>query len=158
MGGNAFDRISLKVLRALVIVLLFFSCATSARCEVSVSGTVAAARIDAQQAPLSEVLRALGKNFKVRYDTFIAIDEVIISGTYSGALEEVLRRMLSGLNYVIKTREGTVEVIIVGFPSNAPPAPPASHASPASGVWDPLGALTAKSQLQTPSQTGELRK
>ena len=147
MGGNAFDRISLKVLRALVIVLLFFSCATSARCEVSVSGTVAAARIDAQQAPLSEVLRALGKNFKVRYDTFIAIEEVIISGTYSGALEEVLRRMLSGLNYVIKIREGTVEVIIVGFPSNAPPAPPASHASPASGVWDPLGALTANSRL-----------
>jgi hypothetical protein len=158
MGGNAFDRISLKVLRALVIVLLFFSCATSARCEVSVSGTVAAARIDAQQAPLSEVLRALGKNFKVRYDTFIAIEEVIISGTYSGALEEVLRRMLSGLNYVIKIREGTVEVTIVGFPSNAPPAPPATHAAPASGVWDPLGALTAKSQLQTPSQTGELRK
>ena len=160
MGGDAFDRILLKVLRALVIVSLgLFSCLTSARCEVSVSGTVVAARIDAQRAPLSEVLRALGTNFKVRYNTFVAIDEVLISGIYSGALEEVLGRMLSGLNYVIKTREGTVEVIIVGFPSNAPPAPPATHAAPASGVWDPLGALTAKSRLQTPPQTDkEFRK
>ena len=160
MGGNAFDRILLKVLRALVIVLLaLFSCLTSARCEVSVSGTVVAARIDAQQAPLPEVLRALGSNFKVRYDTFIAIDDVTISGTYSGALKEVLRRILSGLNYVIKTQEGMVEVIIVGRLSNIPPAPPASHASSASGVWDPLGALTAKSRLQTPPQTDkEFRK
>jgi hypothetical protein len=149
----------LKVLCALVILLLgLFSCLPSARCEVSVKGTVAAARIDAQHAPLPEVLRALETNFKVRYDTFISIDEVTISGSYSGALEEVLRGMLSGLDYVIKIQEGTVEVLIVGRSSNAPSAPPASHA-PASGVWDPLGALKAKARLQTPPQTGEeLRK
>jgi hypothetical protein len=152
-------RIPLKVPCALVILLLaLFSCLPSARCEVSVKGTVAAARIDAQHAPLSEVLRALEKNFKVRYDTFISIDEVTISRSYSGALEEVLRGMLSGLNYVIKTREGTVEVLIVGRSSEAPLAPPVSHV-PASGVWDPLAALKAKSQPQTPPQTGEeLRK
>ena len=107
-------------LRASAIVLLaLVSCSASALCEVSVQGTVAAVRIDAQQAPLPEVLRALG-TFKVRQDTFIALDEVIISGTYSGALEEVLRRLLTGLNYVIKTEEGTVELIIVGLPGDAP--------------------------------------
>ena len=156
MGRNVVDRIPLKVLRTLLILLpALFSCSASARCEVSVKGTVTAARIDAQQAPLPEVLRTLGSNFNVRYDTFIAIDEVTISGTYSGALEEVLRGILSGLNYVIKNQEGMVEVIIVGRPSTVPPAPFVSHASPASGVWDPLGALTAKSRLQTPPQTGK---
>ena len=108
-------------LRVSVITLLaLFPCSTSARCEVSVQGTAAAVRIDAQQAPLAEVLRALGTNFNVRHDTFIALDEVIISGTYSGPLEEALGRVLTGLNYVIKTQEGTVEVIIVGLPGDVP--------------------------------------
>jgi hypothetical protein len=89
---------------------------------VSVQGTATAVRIDVQQAPLSDVLKALGTNFKVRHDSLIALDEVIIGGTYSGALEEVLRRLLAGLNYVIKTREGTVEVIVIGRPGNLPAA------------------------------------
>ena len=150
----------LKVLRASVIILLaLLSCLASGRCEVSVKGTVGTVRIVAQQASLSEVLRALGANFKVRYDTFISVDDVIISGTYLGRLEEVLGRVLSGLNYVIKTQDGTVEVIIVGRPGNTSPPPSTSHASSAPDVWDPLGALKAKSQLETSPQTGEdLRK
>jgi hypothetical protein len=134
----------LKVLRVSMIVSLFFFFLASARCEVSVSGTAEAVRIEAKQAPLSEVLRALGTNFKVRHDTFITVEEMIISGTYSGALEDVLRQMLSGLNYVIKTHAGTLEIIIVGRSSNTHPEPPASHTSPGPPVWDPLGVLKAK--------------
>jgi hypothetical protein len=128
----------------MIVSLLFFSFFASARCEVSVSGTAEAARIDAKQAPLSEVLRALGTKFKVRHDTFITVEEMIISGTYSGALEDVLRQMLTGLNYVIKTHAGTLEIIIVGRSSDTHPDPPASHASSGSAVWDPLGVLKAK--------------
>jgi hypothetical protein len=68
------------------------------------------------------VLSALGTNLKVRHDALISLDGVIISGTYSGALDEVLRRVLTGLNYVIKTEDGTVEVFIVGRSGDAPTA------------------------------------
>jgi hypothetical protein len=113
-----------------VLFLALVSFSASARCEVSVQGTASAVRIDARKARLAEVLRELGANFKVRHETLIALDEVIISGTYLGTLEDVLRRMLTGLNYVIKAREGTVEIMIVGRPGDtpagiAPPAPPA---------------------------------
>ena len=135
----------LKVLNASAIILLaLISWAASARCDVSVKGTIVAARIDASQATLSEVLRALETNFKIRHDAVIAVDDVIISGSYSGALEDVLRQMLCDLNYVIKTQDGTFEVIIVGRSGNAPQVPPSSPASPPHGVWDPLGVLKAK--------------
>jgi hypothetical protein len=110
-------------LRALAIALFaLMSCSASAHCEVSVQGTADAVRVETRQAPLSVVLRALGTNFKVRHDALISLDGVIISGTYSGALDEVLRRVLTGLNYVIKTEDGTVEVFIVGRSGDAPTA------------------------------------
>ena len=110
-------------LHAMAIILLaLISCSASARCEVNVRGTAAEVRIDARQALLSDVLGALGTNFKVRYNSLIALDEVIISGTYSGPLVEVLARILTDLNYVVKTKEGTVEIIIVGRPGVAPAA------------------------------------
>jgi hypothetical protein len=122
---------------AVVAVLAIALWPAAALCEVSVRGTAAAARIDARQAPLSEVLTTLGTSFQVRHDTLISLDDVIVSGTYSGTLEEVLRRVLNGLNYVIETREGTVEVIIVGrtgavsATGNARPEPPPKNVNPA---------------------------
>lgn len=121
------------------ICLALVACPVPSRGDVSVRGTAAAVRIDAKQAPLSEVLSALGANFELRYDTLIALDEVIVSGTYAGALEEVLKRILTGLNYVIQTQEGAVEVIVVGRRGDPPaaggagaPAPPPQNTNPAS--------------------------
>ncbi len=120
-----FDR-SPRLLRCLqasaIVLAAIVACSASARCEVSVQGTVAAVRVDAQQARLPEVLSALSTTLGVRYDSLIALDEVIVAGTYSGTLEDVLMRVLTGLNYVIKTGDGAVEVIIVGRPGQ-PPAP-----------------------------------
>jgi hypothetical protein len=104
---------------------------------VSVEGTAAALRVKAQQASLTEVLGALEARLGVRHSALIALDDVTVGGTYSGTLEDVLRRLLAGFNYVIKTQEAMVEVVIVGRPGDAPqpsvdkpPAPPA-NANPA---------------------------
>jgi hypothetical protein len=125
------DRfLQLPLLPAVVVLLAVILCPGAVRCEVSVRGTEAALRIDARQATLSEVLTTLEANFKVRHDTLIPLDEVTVSGTYSGTLEEVLKRVLAGLNYVIQIQEGAVEVIVVGrpgavvVPGTAPPEPP----------------------------------
>jgi hypothetical protein len=124
-------------LRALLLVLPPLVCAAPARSEVSVEGTAAALRVKAEQAPLSEVLGALETRLGVRHSALIALDGVTVGGTYSGTLEDVLRRLLAGFNYVIKTQEAAVEVVIVGRPGNAPqpfvdkPRPPPANANPA---------------------------
>ena len=126
----------LRWLRALVLVLPPLACCAAAA-EVSVKGTAAALRVEAQQAPLSEVLSALEASLGVRHSSLVALDDVTVGGTYSGTLEDVLRRLLAGLNYVIATREEAIEVVIVGRSGEAPPPfvdkPPASppNANPA---------------------------
>ena len=127
---------SLRCLRALVLVLPPLACCAAAT-EVSVKGTAAALRVEAQQAPLTKVLAALGESLGVRHSSLIALDDVTVGGTYSGTLEDVLRRLLNGLNYVITTREEAIEIVIVGRPGEPPPPfvgkPPASppNANPA---------------------------
>jgi hypothetical protein len=106
------------------------SCSAPAHCEVSVQGSAAAVRIEAHEARLPEVLGALGTSLGVRYTSLIALDEVVIAGTYSGTLDDVLRRMLKGFNYIIRSRDESVEVVIVGRPGN--PLPPAANREPAS--------------------------
>lgn len=103
---------------------------TVARCEVSVQGTAQAVRVDARQAPLPEVLSALGTSLGVRHKSLIAVDEVIIGGSYSGTLDDVLRRLLKDVNYVIRTQQDAVEILIVGRPGDPPPPVKAAPASP----------------------------
>jgi hypothetical protein len=97
----------MTVLFALVVA------STSVSAEVKLQGDLRALRVVAKHAPVSEVLNALRANFNLQYDARISLDGVI-DGTYGGAVEHVLSRVLRGYNYVIKTRDGAVEVIVVG--------------------------------------------
>jgi hypothetical protein len=130
-------------LPALLLVLLpLVCCAAPAQAGVSVEGTAAALRVTAEQAPLSEVMDAIERSLGVRHSSLIALDDRAFGGTYSGTLEDVLRRLLVGLSYMITTRDGAIEVVILGragaIPSpsmeKAPPLPP--NANPAT-QWRP---------------------
>ena len=121
-GPNIVARLALLLRATSIAALALVSCPVAGRCEVSVQGTAMSVRVEARDAPLSQVLYALEANFKVRHDSLIALDSLTIAGTYSGTLEDVLRRLLTGLNYLLKTEGEMVEVIIIGRPGN-PPAP-----------------------------------
>jgi hypothetical protein len=95
-----------------------------------VHGTTAALRVETQQASLAEVLSALEESLPVRHDTLIALDTVTVGGTYSGTLEDVLRRLLAGVNYVIRIRKEAVEIMIVGWPGEPPPPVKAAPVAP----------------------------
>lgn len=136
---NTSSRV-LPWLRALVLAVPALVCgAAAARCEVSVEGTASALRIKADQAPLSEVLGALEARLGVRHSALIALDDVTVGGTYSGTLEDVLRRLLSGLNYVIEIKQEAVEIVIVSRPGGTPPPfvdrPPAAANANPSAQW-----------------------
>src|SRR3954462_6888021 len=84
-----------------VLLSLAAACATSVCAEVRVQGGAAALQIEARSSQVAEVLGELGKTLQVRVRTSVALDK-IISGTYSGSLNQVLSRLLDGYNYVIK--------------------------------------------------------
>jgi hypothetical protein len=138
-----------RLLGATAIVLpALASWSAATRCEVSVQGTAQAVRVDAHQARLPEVLSALGTSLGVRHKSLIAVDEVIVGGSYSGTLEDVLRRLLKDLNYVITTQEDTVEIYIVGRPGEPPD--PVMNKEPAPPVNANPAAQWRKSALQKP--------
>ena len=138
-----------RLLGATAVVLpALVSWSAATRCEVSVQGTAQAVRVDAHQAPLPDVLSGLGTSLGVRHKSVTAVDDVIVGGSYSGTLEDVLRHLLKGLNYVIKTQDDAVEILIVGRPGE-PPAP-VMNKEPAPPVNANPAAQWRKSALQKP--------
>ena len=112
--------------------LLFGLClgCMPARAAVSVQVDAASVQVVADQATVSEVLSALSSELGIRYDTMANLDSVI-GGTYSGSLDTVLGRILRGYNYVIKTRNATIHVIVIGKAGNSPVGSGASPVEPA---------------------------
>jgi len=104
-------RLALTVLSVAVVL---GASATPLRAEVNVHGNSAAVHLEANNAPLSEVLSALESAFSVRHRTSVPLDQAI-SGTYRGPLRRVLSRVLEGFNYyVANTVDGRIEIIVIG--------------------------------------------
>jgi hypothetical protein len=125
---------SLALAGAAATLVFGVTAAGPARAAVQVEGDAAALRIAARQAPVAEILAALGNALKIRYRAAAPLDGVI-DGTYRGSLREVLADVLEDYNYVIKTADGQTEVVVIGRrgqrPMVAPPAPAGLAANPA---------------------------
>ena len=106
-------------LAALFFGLFLGSMPARAAVRVQVDVDAASVQVVADQATVSEVLSALSSALGIRYDTMANLDSVI-GGTYSGSLDNVLGRILRGYNYVIKTRNATIHVIVIGKSGNLP--------------------------------------
>jgi hypothetical protein len=131
-------RLALAVLSVAVTLGASAACA---RPQVSIDGDGADVRLEASNAPLSEVLSALERAFPVRYRTAVPLDQSII-GTYRGPLRHVLSRLLDGFSYyVADTAEGGMEITVIGrrVIENRPSAPPQ--------------AMTAFQKLEVPPPT-----
>jgi len=136
----------------MILAAIFFGLtlgATPARAAVSVHGDVTSVQVVADQATVSEVIRALSSALGFRYDTKANIDSVI-GGTYRGPLSSVLGQILRGYNYVIETHDTTIHLIVVG---KAGKIPVASGASPAE-----LAPVRSATPPGSDSETRELRR
>jgi hypothetical protein len=103
------------VLRFALVPTAVLACslATIARAEVKIEGSLAAVRVTTDQEAISDVLSAFGDAFDVRYRSAIALDAA--AGTaYSGSFGQVISRLLSGYNYVIKTDQDSIEILVFG--------------------------------------------
>jgi len=86
---------------------------------------------EAIDAPLEEVLAGLNAALNMRIRTSKSLNS-LVSGTYRGSLQEVVGRLLTGQDYVIKYAAGAIEVTVLG-PSNRGPSIPSLSAMVSAG-------------------------
>ena len=122
--------------RAAIGVAAVLVCALSPglRAEVQIEGSPAAVRVTTSHDAISAVLSAFAATFKVKYRTEIALDAVA-GDTYSGSIREVISNLLDGYNYVVKSDQDEIEIVILGKRGKAAiPAPPAPASTPTKGI------------------------
>jgi hypothetical protein len=84
----------------------------SAGAEVRVAGDPKAVQVDARDASVEEVLAALGTSFGLQYRGASALERRI-TGTYRGSLQHVVRRLLDGYDFIMKTNVDEIEVMVL---------------------------------------------
>jgi hypothetical protein len=119
----------LRSRRAAALILLVWPglSAMSTRAEVNVEGTPAELFVTTGGDAVGDVMAALAKSFDLRYRTSVRLDEAA-NATYSGALADVIGRVLEGYSYVVRKEQNRIDVVVVGrngarpTPVRPPPA------------------------------------
>jgi len=84
----------------------------SASAEVRVTGEAKAVQVEAQDASVEDVMAALAANFGLQYRGTATLDRRI-SGSYRGTLQHVIRRLLDGYDFIVKTNLDDIEVTVL---------------------------------------------
>src|SRR5215469_13689577 len=107
--------------------------ATRARAEIHVEGNTGAVRVSTDRAAISDVLSTIAKTFPVTYRTSVPLD-TRADPTYAGTFGQVISRLLTGYNYVIRRDGEAIEIVVYGRRGEVAipppgPKPPASFLS-----------------------------
>lgn len=122
---------------------------TGAFASAQVSGTAQSVSVDAQNSSVKEVLSALGRTFKLRFQSTANLDRPI-SGTYQGSLQRVVARLLEGYNFIIQTDHGNLQITVLGTqPQGVPNSAVASSGQVSPGPQSTTGTPPGQSS-QTP--------
>jgi len=132
---------------AIMLGVALVTAPTAALAEAQVRGSPDAVTIEARNTSVEEILKALGGTFDVHYRSSANL-QMRLTGNYEGSLQRVMKRVLDGYSYFVKTADGRVDITVLDTPrttstAGAPPpfrvvAPPAD-AVPA----QPLPAIAA---------------
>src|SRR4029453_9231046 len=93
-----------------------------AHAEIILEGPADALQIEMHDASVQEVLLVLGANYGLRLSSSAPLDRSV-SGSFNGPLPRLVARLLDRYNYVVKSANGTLEVVVLGA-HDAPPAAP----------------------------------
>src|SRR5215468_281494 len=111
--------------------------AGSAAAEVNVTGDSKAVQIEAHDASIEDVMAALGASFGLQYRGTATLDRRI-TGSYRGTLQHVIRRVLDGYDFIVKTNVDDVEVTVVsGGKAGEAKAASAMAPIPTTGIAPP---------------------
>jgi hypothetical protein len=107
-----------------LIVALGAIVASAAHAETRVTEQVDIIRLEARDAPVTEVLTALGATYELRSGLGQPL-----TGTYAGSVREVISHVLAGYDYVVESSDGRLAVFIYGMSKPTPSAPTATAAA-----------------------------
>jgi hypothetical protein len=138
---------ALRLVPAVLLTLLVHVHAAGA--EVRVAGQPEAVSLEVRDAAVEEVLVALGQTFGLQHRSGAPLVRRI-SGTYKGSLSRVLRRVLDGYDFVLKTGAENLEVVVIGAP--------AADGQPAAAVASPLPAAPALTVPRPPDTSSRRRR
>lgn len=116
-----------RTLMTYAIVLPLLAAAAPARAEIRVEGSASNVHVDARDAPVADVLATLGQRFGLRIRG--AVGDGRISAHLDGSLRRVIARLLDGYNYVIRTDDDGLEVMVLN-PASRYAVPPPIYAPP----------------------------
>ena len=145
--GNSFHCFLLTRLAA----LLFGGAATAfpAHAEIILEGPANALQIEMHDTSVQEVLLVLGANYGLRFSSAAPLDRSV-SGSFNGSLPRLVARLLDRYNYVVKSANGTLEVVVLGAHDGSPAVRSAGFPAPSAGLAAPRPAPAAPVPLQSP--------
>jgi hypothetical protein len=122
-GGSFLVQIQF---RGLALALALSTVTVAARAEVIVSGTLDDLHIEANRAPILEVLDALKQRFGIVYQ-YHARPDWIIDGSFSGSLSSILPRIFRDEDYAYRIDANNSLIVFMVSPQGPPvvlPVPP----------------------------------
>jgi len=128
----------------LLTIVLATCQAGSAGAEVNVTGDSNAVKIEANDASIEDVMSALGASFGLQYRGTATLDRRI-TGSYRGTLQYVIRRVLDGYDFIMKTNVDDIEVTVLTSKAGEARASAAVPPVPTSGIAPPPASTRAQS-------------
>ncbi len=110
-------------LRSLALGLALSAAIGAARADVIVSGVLQDLRVEADQAPIAEVLEALKQRFGIVYQSRARLDWTV-DGVFYGPLSSVLPRILRDKDYAFQIAADNSVIIFVVSPHGLTPEAP----------------------------------
>jgi hypothetical protein len=128
----------------------------SAHADVRITGPANSTRLEAQNAPLSEVLTALGATYKLPNGDMTELSRPL-NGTYTGTTRDVIFRVLDGYDFIVNRSDGRFDVVIYGVSGKTSSAAAAiAPAAPPDSVTGKTPAPVATAAAQKSSTKGSM--
>ena len=120
-----------------------------AHAEIILEGPANALQIEMRDTSVQDVLLVLGANYGLRFSSAAPLDRSV-SGSFNGTLPRLVARLLDRYNYIVKSANGTLEVVVLSARDAAPAAPSAGFAAPSAGLAAPRPAPAAPVPRRSP--------
>src|SRR5260370_39521342 len=104
---------------AIMLGVALTAAPTAAVADAQVRGSPEAVTIEARNTSVEEILKALSGTFDVHYRSSANL-QMRVTGNYEGSLHRVMKRILDGYSYFVKTGDGRIDLTVLDAPGAAP--------------------------------------
>jgi hypothetical protein len=104
---------------AIMLGVALTAAPTAALADAQVRGSPEAVTIEARNTSVEEILKALSGTFDVHYRSSANL-QMQVTGNYEGSLQRVMKRILDGYSYFVKSSDGRIDLTVLDAPRTAP--------------------------------------